>query len=145
MPSAREQFWTHEAYAVVGHRAQRAFPKLSYRGLKASGKTVFAVDPSGGEVEGDATVPDLESLPQPVDAAVLELPREEVPSWIHKAADAGITRVWLHMNTDSPEAFAAAEERGVELQHGTCAVMYVTPGLSFHSIHKWVMQLSDKY
>jgi predicted CoA-binding protein len=145
MPSTREQFWAHSAYAVVGHNAKRPFPKLSYGGLKASGKKVFAVDPSGGEVEGDPTVPSLAALPESVDAAVFELPKDEVPAWIHAAADAGITRVWLHMKTDSPEAFAAAEERGVELQHGTCAVMYVTPGLSFHSIHKWIMQVSGKF
>jgi uncharacterized protein len=145
MSSAREQFWTHGAYAVVGHNAQRPFPKLSYRGLKASGKRVFAIDPSGGEVEGDPTLPDFEALPQPVDAAVLELPKDEVPAWIAKAADAGIERVWLHMKTDSPEAFAVAKERGVELQHGTCAVMYVTPGVTFHSIHKVIMKMTGGY
>ncbi len=145
MSSAREQFWTHDAYAVVGHQAQRPFPKLTYRGLKKSGKRVFAVDPSGGEVEGDATVPDFDGLAEPVQAAVLELPKDEVPAWIAKAAAAGITRVWLHQNTDSPEALAVAEEHGIDLLTGTCAVMYVTPGLSFHSIHKWVMQWKDEF
>lgn len=145
MSSPREQFWTHSAYAVVGHHAERAFPKLSYRGLKASGKKVFAVDPSGGQVEGDATFPSLAELPEPVDAAVFELPRDEVPTWIHKAADAGITRIWLHMKTDSPEAFAAAKERSVELQHGTCAVMYITPGPTYHSIHKWIMKATGGF
>jgi predicted CoA-binding protein len=144
-PSAREQFWTHGAYAVIGHNAQRPFPKLSYRGLKASGKKVFAVDPSGGEVEGDPTYASLEELPEAVDAAVLELPREEVPTWLARVADAGIPRAWLHMKTDSPEAIALAEERGLELQYGTCACMYVTPGLSFHSIHKWVMQFKGEF
>jgi predicted CoA-binding protein len=143
--SAREAFWTHEAYAVIGNQAQRPFPKLSYRGLKASGKKVFAVDPSGGEVEGDPTYPSLEELPAAVDAAVLELPREEVPAWLDKLAAAGITRAWLHMKTDSPEAIAKAEELGMELQYGTCAVMYVTPGPSFHSIHKFVMKLTGNF
>ncbi len=145
MSSAREQFWTHGAYAVIGHNAQRPFPKLTYRGLKASGKTAYAVDPSVAEVEGDATVPDLDALPGPVDAAVLELPREEVPAWLDKLAAAGITRAWLHMKTDSPEAIAKAGEHGMELQYGTCAVMYVTPGASFHSIHKFVMKLTGGY
>lgn len=145
MSSAREQFWTHSAYAVIGHNAQRPFPKLTYRGLKASGKKVFAVDPSGGEVEGDATVPSLGDLPEPVDAAVLELPRDEVPAWLDKLAEAGITRAWLHMKTDSPEAIAKAEQHGIELQHGTCAVMYVTPGVTFHSIHKVIMKMTGGY
>ena len=145
MSSSREQFWTHGAYAVIGHNAQRPFPKLSYRGLTASGKKVYAVDPSGGEVEGYPTVPSLEALPGPVDAAVLELPKEEVPAWLHKLADAGIQRAWLHMKTDSPEALAAAKERNIELQYGTCAVMYVTPGVTFHSIHKLIMKATGKF
>ncbi len=145
MSSTRQQFWVHEAYAVVGHNAQRPFPKLTYRGLKKSGKKVFAIDPSGGKVEGDPTVPDFDALPQPVQAAVFELPKGEVPAWIDKAADAGITRVWLHMKTDSPEAAATAKTRGVELLTGTCAVMYVTPGPTFHGIHKWIMKMKGDF
>ncbi len=145
MSSARELFWTHSAYAVIGHNAQRPFPKLTYRGLKASGKKAFAVDPSGGEVEGDATFPSLDALPQAVDAAVLELPKDEVLPWLDKLAAAGITRAWLHMKTDSPEAIAKAKEHGMELQYGTCAVMYVTPGPTFHSIHKVIMKLTGGF
>ena len=28
---------------------------------------------------------------------------------------------------------------------GTCAVMYVTPGFTYHSVHKWIMKLVNKY
>ena len=145
MSSARERFWSHEVYAVVGHQAQREFPKLTYRGLKASGKKVYAVDPSGAPVEGDASFASFDELPEPAQAAVLELPSEETADWVRRAADAGIPRVWLHMRTDTPEAVAAAEDRGLELQRGSCAVMYVTPGPTLHSIHKWIMKATKKY
>jgi hypothetical protein len=28
---------------------------------------------------------------------------------------------------------------------GTCAVMYVTPAFTYHSIHKWIMKAVRKY
>jgi len=145
MASERESFWDHASFAVVGDSAKRAFPKLTYKGLKKGGKTVFAVDPSGGQIEGDTAYPDLGSLPAPVEAVVLEVPKDQTAAWVTKAADAGIGAVWMHQQTDTPEAVALAEEKGMEVCSGTCAVMYVTPGFSFHSFHRFIQKISGKY
>jgi predicted CoA-binding protein len=145
MASECERFWERESYAVVGHAASKAFPKLTYNALKKRGKTVFAVDPGGGEVEGDAAVTSFAGLPQPVDAAVLELPKEETADWVAAAADAGITEIWLHQMTDTPEALAAAAERGLKVITGHCAVMYNEPGFSMHAPHRWIWKLLGKY
>ena len=59
--------------------------------------------------------------------------------------EAGIEDVWIHMGTETPDALALANERGINARSGTCAVMYVTPGVTFHSIHKWIMKLLGKY
>ena len=32
-----------------------------------------------------------------------------------------------------------------DFRRGTCAVMYLTPGFAYDSIHKWIMQLTGKY
>ncbi len=145
MASPRESFWDHESFAVVGHTAKRSFPKLTYKGLKSAGKTVYAVDPSAGEIEGDKTFPDLASLPGTVEAAVLELPKDETAEWVGRAADAGVAAVWIHQQTDTPEALELARTRGLEVCAGTCAVMYVTPGFSAHSPHRWIMKLVGKF
>jgi predicted CoA-binding protein len=145
MPTEYEEFWTHSSFAFVGHSAKKAFPKLSYGELKKQGKQVFPVDPSVDEIEGDRTYPDLDSLPGKVDAVVLELPREETEDWVRKAADAGIQNLWIHMTRETPEAVALARERGLKLLTGSCAVMYVKPGFSYHSLHKWINRLMGKY
>ena len=44
-----------------------------------------------------------------------------------------------------PEALALARKKGLNVHSGTCAVMYVTPGFTYHSIHKWIMKLLGKY
>jgi len=145
MPSRHEEFWNHSSYAFVAHSAVKPFPKLSYGALKKQGRKVFAVDPSVDQIDGDSTFPDLDSLPEKVEAVVLETPRAETEEWVRKAADAGVRSVWIHMARETPEAVALARERGLEVLTGTCAVMYVKEGFTYHSLHKWINQLMGKY
>ena len=145
MASECERFWERERYAVVGHGEKRAFPKLTYNALKKRGKTVYAVDPGADTVEGDQAWRDFSSLPGPVDAAVLELPKEETAEWVGRAADAGIDEIWLHQMTDTPEALSTARDRGLKVITGHCAVMYNEPGFSMHAPHRWIWKLLGKY
>ena len=76
---------------------------------------------------------------------MIEVPAAETEGWVRRAADAGIRNVWIHMGTETPEALALAAQRGLRVESGTCAAMYVHPGLSFHAPHRWVMKLLGKY
>ena len=145
MPSDYETFWQFERYAVIGHSAKRPFPRLTYRALKKNEKTVYAVDPSTSTIENDPAYTDLSALPGPVDAIIVEVPKEETQGWVQKAADAGVKNVWLHMKTDTPEALATANRAGIQLRKGTCAVMYLTQGFSPHAVHGFIMKLMKKY
>jgi predicted CoA-binding protein len=145
MASNYETFWHKRSFALVGHEAKKNFPVLTYRGLKKMGKKVYAVDPSAGEIEGDRAYAALADLPEKVEAVVLEVPKEESAGWVSKVAAAGINDLWIHMGRETPEALALAEESGINVRSGTCAVMYVTPGFTFHSVHKWIMKLIGKY
>ena len=145
MTSSYEAFWDHRSFAVIGHEAKKKFPVLTYQGLRRLGKTVYAVDPSATRIEGDRAFADLASLPEKAEAAILEVPKEETAAWIGRVASAGIRDVWIHMGRDTPEALALAKEKGLDVRWGTCAVMYVTRGFSYHSIHKGVMKLIGRY
>jgi predicted CoA-binding protein len=145
MTSAHEDFWTHSRYAVVGHAARKPFPKLTYRGLKHARKTVFPIDPSQSDVEGDKTYPDFAALPESVDACVLELPKSETTEWVEKALAAGIKKIWLHQQSDTKESVALCEKAGASVLTGTCAVMYLNKRPSYHSIHRFIAKLTKKY
>lgn len=145
MSTAHERFWENESFAFVGNTRAKGFPTLSYTELRGRDRKVYAVDPSVEEIEGDRAYESFESLPEKVDAAVLEVPPEETREWIEKASEAGIQHVWIHMGRETPEALALAEERGIDVLTGTCAVMYVKPGFSFHTLHKWANQITGRY
>jgi uncharacterized protein len=146
MPSTREDFWEFGSYVVIGDtRGKRPFPKLTYRNLKKLGKTVYAVDPGQADLGGDTVHTDIGSLPAQPEAAVLEVPKDQTAAWVQKVADAGITNLWIHQQTDTPDALRLAQERGMRTEHGTCAVMYVRKGFSGHSIHRAIMKLTKQF
>jgi len=145
MPSDYETFWGFDRYAVMGHSKTRRFPFWTYGGLKDRGKTVYPVDPNVSEIAGDRAYPDLTSLPGPVDAVVIEVPRAETRDFVRQVVDLGVKDLWLHMNTDSPEAVALAKDHGIRIRTGTCAVMYLRHGFTYHSIHRYINRALGKY
>jgi predicted CoA-binding protein len=145
MPSNYETFFDAQRFAVVGNSARQPFPILSYKGLKKLGKTVFAVDSGAARIDGDPTFASLEALPETPQAVMIEVPKEETRDWVARAAAAGVKDVWIHMALETPEAVALADDKGINLRTGTCAVMYLKPGLSYHSIHKGIMKALGRY
>ncbi len=143
MPSDRETFFNADSYVVIGDSKQKPFPVLTYGALKARGSTVYPVDENATEIEGDRVYRALNELPGSVDAAVLEVEREDTAGWVERIADAGIRNLWIHMGRETPEALELARQRGLAVRHGTCAVMYLTGG--YHKIHKWIEQLRGQY
>lgn len=146
MPSEHETFWQANRYAVIGNgKSGHPFPKLTYGALKKNGKVVFPIDPSAETVEGDRAYASLTAIGEPIDAVVIEVPKAETMLWCKQAVDHGIKDIWLHANTDSPEVIAFANEHGVRLRTGTCAVMYLHRGFSAHAVHRVINRLLGKY
>ena len=78
-------------------------------------------------------------------AAMRALSGPRTPKFLATRDAAGIPNVWVHQSTETPEALQEAEGAHLRCEHGTCAVMYVTPGFTGHSFHRWVMKLAKKY
>jgi len=140
-----QSFWKHNRFALVGHSVKKNFPRITYELLKKQGKTVFPVDPNLSELEGHPVFPDFQSLPEKVEAVILEVPKEESLEWVRKAQEAGIRNIWIHQRCDSPEALVLGKDKVLNLWHGTCAVMYLTSGFSVHAIHRTINKLLGKY
>ncbi len=144
MSSKYEDFWNYNSYALIGHSAIRSFPTLTLEGLLSNDKSVFPVDPLIDQINGKRTFPDLASLPETVEAAVIEVPKSETYQVVSDVISAGIKNIWIHMNTDTPEAVAAAKNAEINLCYGTCAVMYLKRS-GLHKFHGWINKLFKKY
>jgi hypothetical protein len=145
MPTPRELFWSRPSFVFIGNNAQHPFPHLSFGALKRQGRKVFAVDPELDEIEGSPVFRKLSALPEPVEAAVLELPLEDVDERVEEVLAAGIRAIWFHQGTHTSEAVEKAREAGAEVWTGGCAAMYTVPEPSFHMIHKWFVKLGGRY
>ena len=144
MTSKYQQFWNHDSYALIGHHQKRDFPVLTLAGLQNSGKTVYPVDASIAIVEGNKTFASLSDLPETVEAAIIEVSKEDIVIAVQRVIEAGIKNLWIHRGTDTPAAIAAARKAGLNLCYGTCAVMYVN-NTGGHKIHGWLNKLFKKY
>ncbi|MFH1850807.1 MAG: CoA-binding protein [Candidatus Neomarinimicrobiota bacterium] len=144
MSSDNQNFWKAKSYALLGYQAERNFPLLTLAGLLRNGKTVYPVDPTQATIDSRPAFKAIADLPEPVEAAVIELPRERTAAAVREAVAAGIRNIWLHQRTETAEALEIAREAGVNLVQGTCAVMYVnTSGM--HKFHCWIMKLLKKF
>lgn len=145
MPSNYEIFWNHHSYAIVGYSVKKKFPLLTFRALKKKGRVVYPIDPSVDTVDNEKAYDNFDELPQKVEAIILELPKEQTKVWVEKVANYGIKDLWLHLGTDTPEAIQLAKQNNINVRKGTCAVMYLTPGITYHSIHKWINKALKKW
>lgn len=141
MPSHRESFFQHQTYAVIGNSAQKPFPKLTLRGLRRMGKSVHAVDLGG---RADNTLSKIADLPEGVQAAVVEVPRSATFDVVKQVAERGIKQLWLHQLSDTPEVLDFCKREGIDVRHGSCAVMYTGAG-SYHALHRRLAKLMHRY
>jgi len=95
-----------------------------YQELKDRGKKVFAINPKTDTVDGDPCYPNLTSLPEKPEGALLVIPPAATLAVIREAASLGIERIWLQQGAESSEGEALCAELGLKLVSGECIFMH---------------------
>lgn len=140
--STKSDFFTARSFAVVGDTSTRKFPALTRRYLEEQGKTVYAVDLAGGR---PGFLASLDDVPADTEAAIVEVAKERTAAVVQAVLDRGISRIWIHQATDTPEALALCRTQGAEVHTGGCAVMYNAPTTSPHGLHRGIWKLIGRY
>lgn len=86
----------------------------------------------------------LTDIPTKVGGAIITLPPQQAISSVQEAAEAQIPRVWLQLGSESKEAIEFCKEKGVEVIHGECIMMYAVPVKSIHGFHRWIWKVLGK-
>jgi len=133
-----EAFLAQPALAVVGaSRRRRKFGNVAYRELRSRGRRVYAVHPTAKRIEGDPAFGSFYELPEPVAGVLVVVPPEETERVVHDAAEAGIGRVWMQQGAQSLAAIHFCAERGIQVIHGQCILMFLEPAAFIHRAHRW--------
>lgn len=149
MPSMREatqDFLAQKNIAVVGVSSTKDdAANLIYRKLRAEGYKVFAVNPKAQTLEGDPAYPDLKSIPEKVDGAVIVTRPEVTEQIVEQCANLGIRRVWMHRgmgSSVSEKAVAFGRSKGLMVIPGGCPMMYCRTADFGHRCIRWFMDLT---
>ena len=140
-----EEFLAQRKIAVVGvSRKKTKFGNAIYRELKQKGYTVFPINPNMTAFENDICYPNLLSVPDKVDAVVLNIPPMQTIKVLREADKAGIRKVWLQQGSQSEDAIKYCEENEIECVKNECILMFAQPSAFIHRAHKWVWGVLGK-
>ena len=91
--------------------------------LQQAGYRMIPVTPHAGPILGVQTVPDLLSLPGPVDLALVFRPGPLCVGVAEQAVSAGIHRIWFQLHIDALDAARFAREDGLEVVLDRCMMV----------------------
>lgn len=125
-----ESFLAGSPFAVVGASADRAkYGNKVLRCYMQNGRTVFAVNPSAGEIEGHRAFANLRSIPERVHAVSIITPPRVTERIVEEAGELGIKHVWMQPGAESAKAIRRAQELGMNVIASGACVLVV---LGFH-------------
>ena len=143
--AAVEDFLAQKTIALVGaSRDPRKFSGMATKELTAKGYRIVPVNPLADTIGEERCYPDLSSIEEDVDTALVMVPKRETPKVIEDAAKAGIRRLWIQQGADSEKARALCEEKGISVVSGECIMMFAEPVGFGHRLHRFVWKLLGK-
>ena len=145
MKKAVEEFLAGEKLAVVGvSRSGKRFGNTILKDLRKKGYRVYAINRSAAVIDGEQSYADLKSLPEVVDGIVVVVPPQQTEQVVKQAHHVGIKRIWLQQGAESDEAIRFCEEKGMDVIHGHCILMFAEPVNGFHGFHRWIWNMFGK-
>ena len=139
------EFLTQKKIAVVGvSRKKTKFGNTIYKELKQKGYKVYPINPNINTFEEDTCYPNLLSLPEKIDAVIINVPPAQTEQVVKEVKAAGIKKVWLQQGSQSEAAVKFCEENGIDCVSNECILMFAQPTAFFHRAHKWVWGVMGK-
>jgi predicted CoA-binding protein len=138
-------FLKQQKLAVVGVSRQKTkFGSTICHELKKKGFRVFPVNVHMETYDGERCYPDLKSLPEPVDGAVLVIPPAQTEQVVKDAAAANVPLIWMQQGSESQSAVQFCNDHNITVITGQCILMFLEPVTSVHRFHRWLWKLFGK-
>lgn len=91
--------------------------------LQSHGYRVIPVNPTVAEVLGEASYPDLKSVPDKIDVVEIFRRPEDVPPVVEQAIEVGASAVWMQSGIVNEEAAAKARAAGLDVVMDRCMMV----------------------
>lgn len=145
IPDSVKTFLDCRHIAVAGvSRSGKEAGNAIFRRLKASGHTVYPLNPRTAEVEGVECYPDLSAVPGPVEGLVIASPPDSGIQLVEACGGKGVEQVWFHRSfgqgSVSDDAVTACENQGIGCIVGGCPLMFCEPVDLAHKCMRWFLQ-----
>ncbi len=136
-----DSFINFKRMAIVGVSRKNKFGTLAYKELKSKGYDVVAVNRNLDTFDGDTCYTTLQSIPTPVEGAVICISKSNVMSALEDAVNANVNYVWVQQGAGSDQAKAFCDEHKLNAVFGQCILMHTKPVTGIHAIHRFFWRL----
>ncbi len=107
--------------AVVGHsdKPHRTSYQIAQY-LRHANYTVYAVNPTVDEIDGEKSYASLADIPVPIDIVNVFRRSEYLADVVEQAVEIGVEAIWAQLGVDDPEARAIALEADIHIATNRC-------------------------
>lgn len=145
-PGQARRFLAAGRIAVIGASDdERNFGRTVCQALRDHDCEVVAVHPSAAGSAGAPGYPSLDSVPGPIDTAIVMVPAATAAEVVTECVAVGVPRIWLFKGAGpgsvSEDALRVASEAGVEVIAGACPLMFLEPVRGVHRFHRGIRRL----
>ncbi len=139
-------FLTSKTFALAGVSVNKdKFGNYIYDELMNKGIKTFPINPKLKEYKGVVCYPNLESLPEKVDALICSVKPQKVLDLLTDAQKADIKKVWLQQGSESKEALDFCRENSISVVSKRCLMMFLSDDSFPHNLHKFFSIVFGKY
>jgi predicted CoA-binding protein len=137
-----QKFLDCSTIAVAGVSRSKPLPANGIlKKLKQSGYTVFAVNPHTDQIDGVPCYPDIQSIPDKVEAVMIAGHPSISEDIVRNCIESNIQNIWMHRGIGngsySEEAESICKEHGIEAITNGCPMMFIKPVDPFHFIFRY--------
>lgn len=121
-----QEFVNYRVWALVGYSDNPAkYGHRIFHDLKSAGYKIYAVNPKGGQVNGQPVYPSLRDLPEKPAVVDIVVPPAVTEQVVKECKELGLTRIWMQPGAESMEAVRFCRENGLEVIFGgPCAMVH---------------------
>jgi len=120
-----ETFLSANTFAVAGaSRDPSKYGNIVFRALVASGRTVYPLNPTAPDVEGQPAYASVGDLPVVAESLSIVTPPHVTREVVQQAIAAGVKNLWMQPGAEDAQASQAAREAGLNvIDDGSCLLV----------------------